>query len=69
MWLVCIQAQIASTCSFSAQEKGKQPKGFLESGIREITFSLIVLDYGQMQQCGSWDWWWLWTFAKDDFPS
>lgn len=47
---VCIQGQIASTGSFPAQEKGKQPRDYAESEIREITLSLTALDWGQGQK-------------------
>lgn len=50
MWVLCVQGQIASTGSFPAQEKGKQPRDYAESEIREITLSLTALDWGQGQK-------------------
>lgn len=47
---MCTQGQIAPTSLSSAQEKGKQPRDFLESGIREITLLVAVLDCSKMQQ-------------------
>lgn len=43
MWVPCVQGQVASTGPFPAQEKGKQPRHFVESEIRELTLSLTVL--------------------------
>lgn len=68
-WAVCTQGYSGPTCLFplvmppqAAQERGRQPRGFAESAVRDRichSRSRLWLNAAVRPQ----DWWWLWTFS------